>query len=625
MANPILLKYFKDSSVPEEKRKAALEKLKSGAVSEGTLLEAVKKGYAQKGIALGSATIQSSPGSEPGFGERLATNVKRAFDPTDPQGYFQSAFVPAAEATVGPVGRTVAAPIVGAYKAGEQAITGQGQAEPVNVPLLGNINPYRADETGEVSAGETAKNLAGMVIESGATLASVANPAMGVGRAAVTGSAIGAGAEMQRPESTAGSIAFAGAVGGAAGAVFQKLLGAKAPADSKAIMEEAKSYGINPSHYNMALHLSPEEKIIQKQFLETAIESAVDSKVKSPTQLVADDNLVTGLRKLQDITKGKGRQIGEIKGDTIRTATSAANDITPIVTTFESKLKDKGVQFTKEGLDFTKSSFAGSPGDEKLLGEIWSEVSSKKLSDSRITTLVDQIDNLTKIGKVAGKDIGAAKAFVVDVRASLKDVLHEKNPTLKELDSVFSEIKRIVTSGKKATKSTVPALEIKDISGENAWNFLRKSTGSGSRQNLSLLKKIEEVGTKYKVPELQGLEKLSQMARAAEDVIQLDVNRSTALAGQTAQAAQVVQAAAPGGAVLKVLDSVARFIPTKTAYDRFEKLLTEPGHVARVAEIAAQKLNKVPGMKETKGLQMPTFIGAFSEALEDFIFGGEAI
>lgn len=56
MIDPTLQRYFSDSSIPEEKRRAAAEKFKSGAISESQLLDVVKQGYSKKGAALGAAT-----------------------------------------------------------------------------------------------------------------------------------------------------------------------------------------------------------------------------------------------------------------------------------------------------------------------------------------------------------------------------------------------------------------------------------------------------------------------------------------------------------------------------------------------------------------------------------------
>lgn len=426
-----------------------------------------------------------------------------------------------------------------AKQAGEAAMQ-----EPIDVPGLGNINPFRANDQGGVDPLKTMGNIGAQGIDSSVAALNMFNPTAGVGKNIVRGGLQGAAQEAENPESNPMSVAVSGAVSGLTSGLFtkgfnsvSKWLGGKTPLAQ--MEKEAAAAGIKPDVAHRIAQMKPEDKALQKNFLDMAFEN-----IKKPDEAPAPmEHLANGMtndmkilyQKMQDV----GKKIGGVKQG-VREAAPEKINMREIKDNFLQSLDDLRIKLSPitEGkggtLDFGKSKIKRLTGDQEMLTNAWSEIKNAKSLDDLMVAR-DTLRTELHFGRMNQK-VSAADAVMKKLDGALTDAVHKARPDLAEFDSVFSGLRRATEAFQKKTGGNV-AFNVEDaMDGTNTFNLLRKSLGSGNNESKKLLEGLQTLGKKYNLPTLANIMNLRRFAQTAEDIAGTDVlARPTSFTGRVVQ------------------------------------------------------------------------------------------
>lgn len=484
-----------------------------------------------------------------------------------------------------------------AKQASDQAV-----AEPVNVPWLGNISPYAKNSEGGVDPLKTAVNIGAKGTEAGVATLNMMNPASSVPQAIVRGGLQAAANEAQNDNASIQSVAGSGVVGGTLGGLFQgafnKLSGHKfwsggTPETVKSFEKEAAKAGIKPDVVERLKTMTPEEKTLQKSYLDQALENLKKpDETPSPMEKLAND-VTDGMRKLHGEKQKAGAAIGLTK-EGIRIAEPqklATGDLKSVKDAFVQKLDKLRVGVGEDGnLDFSNSTVKNLTGDQGLLNSTWDEVKGVKTLDDLIRVR-DTLNNNVTHGKL-NNQISASESFAKGLNRDLTAIAHKSNPKLGELDDVFSSLTKAVQAFQKKTGGSTQFTVEEAIDGTNTYNLLRKSLGAGTKESRDILTKLQALGTKYDIPELQNIMRSRRLAQTAEDIVGTDIKtKPTSFAGRLSQGAKGVK-----GAMLNNI-----YNPTETAQN-LEAIKNAIMKQPKQTEVLVNLLTKPINPKTTKDI-----------------------
>jgi hypothetical protein len=467
-----------------------------------------------------SAALQ--PGESPfkNFGQRFLANLNPLNNPTLPGGGELQNPVGAGLKGAGETGKTlVRAPLTASV--GNLAAPFVGN-RPIDVPGIGNINP-RA---------ETPASLTGEALNFGMTAINLLNPTSSVTAAAGRGAVQGAGSAMEKGETSPLNIAWSGLSSGALAGGLQYGLNKVLGSPDKIKKQQQRT--TLPEAEAERLANRPGIKDQYDDLLERAKEAARDPDNKDGAVKTVADKANEGIRKLQEIANKKGAEIGNIKGNAITNKSGNLIPIKDLRKDFLSDLSKKGVYVDKTGnLNFTKSTMSGSTGDQAVLKQIWADIAKKGDIDEKTALILrENLQNQLYQGGRQGT-VSASTSIANKFTKGLTDKVHELNPALKDLDEIYSDLAKATQGTGKSVNANNPILGQENV-GANMYNLLRKSLGRGNTSNVAIVKKLQEYGQKYGIPELSDLVSMRRIAQMADDAVGLDqIQAPTSLVGRT--------------------------------------------------------------------------------------------
>jgi hypothetical protein len=558
MANPVIQAYLNDTSIPLERREAALRDIENG-VPESQVAAAITYKYGNKyakqasdeitkGIVKGVLTyaqpgnlLQAAPGVASKVGQAIIktappapesagimTEAPATPDVVNPPDILGTAANILTEATLKPIAKGAATAIIGPIMAASrETITGQGLTEPIEIPWIGNINPNT----------QTPAQLTGLAGDFWLAYQNLVNPVMattasrGILTQGARSALQSAAKELEyNREASPLSVGVAATIGGTMGMAAQAIgnwVNNKVTTDK--MVQAAKKAGIKEGDINYMKSLSTEQKRLMKDYLAVAnnkLQSVYDPDVPMPSE-VAADKITRMARDLSDKMDEIGSQIGITKQGLLQETMPDEKVLGTVTEIRDDFVKDLAKRYRiKIGdgvLNFEKSPFINSTGDQQLLQQIY-----------------DQLDNIQNMGDVVvakeaiSKNIYTSKVKDVltgsegvgeGVRQELAKMLPKD---LQELDSIFSRLKPLLTDIEKTTGGTSQALKGEArragemITGTNMWNFARRSLGTGNKQYMDLLKDLQDVGTKYGIEGAGELYDDIVMANIAENITKLE-------------------------------------------------------------------------------------------------------
>lgn len=414
-------------------------------------------------------------------------------------------------------------------------INQQGTA-PVDIPWLGNVNFNQANDKGNVDTGRSMLTQGAAAAEAALAGLNVIDPTANVAENAIRSGLQGAFHEAQDKNASITSTAAAGAESAASaailGPIFNKVLGnstwsGEAKDFIKNIEEAGTKAGLQPVVIKSLKTMSAPEATLQGKFIQMAKDNVDDpDNINKPSPMIAlGDRVTEGMRKLYGIMQDKGASIGETKGNIITGQQEApAINVQGARKDLLGSLATKGVTVGNDGLlDFSKSTLANQKGDQTAISNLWDSIrQTKEISAPEALILREKLQNDLYAGQRRG-DVSAAGSFLTKFEQNLTGQIHENHPELAELDNTFSTIKKAVTGFTKKTQGAVPLTTEEAISGANTPNLLRRSLGNANRDNSNAVQALEDLGTKFQIPELMDLKKTTRMAQIAEDLVGTDI------------------------------------------------------------------------------------------------------
>lgn len=354
--------------------------------------------------------------------------------------------------------------------------TGQGLQEniskttdkPVTVPYTGiTVEPQKKfDDVGYVEGG---KQIAGDALKSAGYIYSGGKLPTAAGKlftgqfaksaaetgviGAIGGGAYGAGDEMQKADSTIGSIATRAAEDAGLGLLGGALLGGGVPALGKALRT-----GVRES---VGLSTGTGGSVITQAYKSAKEGGAGGQAFKEALRgRGSEEQLVLQARDALDTIVAERSAAYKKQRAILDTGERAVDTIEPIINAFNKQLEDYGVTFTKGG----RPDFSRSPGlgrYEKDLGAMSKVLADWGSKEGDFTVI--GIDNLKQVlddFRIGSSDSRKFDAFVTNLRNQAKTLIKNKPGYQKlvkdyeESTGLIKEIQRGLSLGDKASVDT---------------------------------------------------------------------------------------------------------------------------------------------------------------------------
>jgi len=549
MANQTIQNYLNDITVPISKRRSIKDALTAGT-DEATVIAAITSKYGDKygvsDITAGISQVQMPETMKPaGTVEDNRTGLEKTVEfggnflhNLNPVKYVQESMAPAAqlasnivtEGTIKPIVKGALTASAGAVLSPVQNVIPGGKRgdEPMELPWVGNINPNANTPGQNVGlAADVWLSYLNIVAPIRQTVAS-----KGIIRQGMRAGGQAMAKELEYDaDTTTGEVLTAGAIGGTVGMAaqaFSNFISGKL--STSKMVKVAKEAGLKKEDiaYIKVKVKTPRQKATMKKFLDAAAlkikeGNKYDPKVPMPTEIAAD-NITIAARELADKMDEMGAGIGDIKSaiykdvlpeETVirRTDQITTNYVDDLVNKHNVLMGDKGK------LDFTQSDFKNSPGDQKLLQEVYDDLWG-------ISNLKEAYINKNSIAKSiytgkAQQTLTTSKGIAENVRQQLDELLPQD---LKELNKVFSTLKPLLGDieskyggGSQYLKGEAYKSGQK-ISGTNIWNFARRALSTNNKEHLELLLALQEQAKKHGIKGAGTLYDDVVMAHIAENI-----------------------------------------------------------------------------------------------------------
>lgn len=204
----------------------------------------------------------------------------------------------------------------------------------------------------------------------------------------------------------------------------------------------------------------------------------------------------TGIDETIEALGETGKQYESIRGLDIK--------IKSPVSSFENTLKQRGVKFTEEGLDFSATNMADA-GDINAVKKAYDLVKSKGV-DMDASTILNTRQQLDDLINFQSQTTSKGQGLVKQLRTEIDTIAKEKIPKLAEIDKKYGETAQFLNKVKR---------DILNPDGTFKDNAISKVRNLTNKSNQAKLERIKEI-----VPDIEerinALSAVEAVARASD-------------------------------------------------------------------------------------------------------------
>lgn len=412
----------------------------------------------------------------------------------------------------------------------------EAEAQPVNFPLIGNINPITDRRLQGMENVKAQKENAGAIMD----VAGAVVPGSTVTKVGVSSFLQGAGKEMQKEESTASDVLYRGATEGTLGAltfgVLNKFLGpnlkntlstkegqmaVKNTEIAKQSKKALESEGVPSVVGEFFEGLDAPAKKYAKKIMDAAEEAAADTTMTAPNVFdVAGKEIEDFVQAAEAIKGTLGKRVG-IEKEGLRNIRIYKNKIADTFAKVENSLNIKrGVnEAGNEILDFTDSAIIDVPDAKKALNRIFKKLKAdaKTINGFDAEAITTQIDVLTGLLKSTGFKKTPANRALAQIKSTINQELGEASTAF---GGKFGEVNSRHAQLAEALDQVLSATSVKAGKKrvQSGAQLLRRLIGNAPAKNQEAIKAIEYLTKEFNLPDLGNLVQKAKIADFAEKI-----------------------------------------------------------------------------------------------------------
>lgn len=294
--------------------------------------------------------------------------------------------------------------------------------------------------------------------------------------------------------------------------ILNKAINKMTGADKKKLIEEARKNGMSERDIDTIANKKMSVKEA-KEYLETAKKSKTSYRAPRTMEIPGKD-LQNAQKALLDKTDDVGSEIGKIVDDI--GGSKAKLNLASQADDFANELKRMNIKVKSNGtLDFSKSDIANLSADQKLLTNIWKNLSKGKMGVRDAIAEARNVGNQLYSGSV-NQQLTASEAVAAKYQASLRDAINQYaddvgSPELAQLNQAYHELLTFNNALKRVIK----------VEGVRAPEFLRRAYSNVNSEPMKILQELDDLSYKYNIDAGKGLFDKGAMAIAADNAAQV--------------------------------------------------------------------------------------------------------